>query len=83
VYAVDPLLDTFDSFEAKPVNQTDIYNLGADAIVLATPHKEFDTINWDDFDTNSSGPSVLIDGRATLDGLDSDVWMYTIGGGIQ
>jgi UDP-N-acetyl-D-mannosaminuronic acid dehydrogenase len=83
VYAVDPLLDTFDGFEAQPVDQEDLYDLRADALVLVTPHEEFETIRWEELDTDPNGPSVLIDGRATLDGLDFDAWTYTIGSGTR
>ncbi|ELZ37179.1 nucleotide sugar dehydrogenase [Halorubrum distributum JCM 10247] len=83
VYAVDPLLDTFDGFEAQPVDQEDLYDLRADALVLVTPHEEFETIRWEELDTDPNGPSVLIDGRATLDGLDFGAWTYTIGSGTR
>lgn len=83
VYAIDPLLDTFDNFEAQPVDQKTLYNLGADALVLVTPHEEFETIRWEELDTDPNGPSVFIDGRATLDGLDFDAWTYTIGSGAR
>ncbi|TKX48975.1 nucleotide sugar dehydrogenase [Halorubrum sp. ASP121] len=79
VYAVDPLLDTFDGFEAQPVDQEDLYDLRADALVLVTPHEEFETIRWEELDTDPNGPSVLIDGRATLDDLELESWTYTIG----
>jgi UDP-N-acetyl-D-mannosaminuronic acid dehydrogenase len=80
VYAVDPLLDTFDAFAAQPVDQEDLYDLGADAIVLVTPHEEFKTIHWEELDTDTEGLSVLIDGRATLGDLQLESWTYTIGG---
>ncbi|MFD1597518.1 nucleotide sugar dehydrogenase [Halobellus rarus] len=83
VYAIDPLLDMFDAFEAQPIDQEDIYDLGADAIVLVTPHKEFEAIRWEELDTDPNGPAVLIDGRATLDNLDFDAWTYTISGGAR
>jgi UDP-N-acetyl-D-mannosaminuronic acid dehydrogenase len=83
VYAVDPLLDTFDAFEAHPIAQEELYNLEADAIVLVTPHKEFETIRWEELDNNPNGPSVLIDGRATLDSLDVNAWSYIIGSGVR
>ena len=83
VYGVDPLLDTFDAFEAQPIDQEDLYNLGADAIILVTPHEEFEMIRWEELDTDPDGPSVLIDGRATLDGLDFDAWTCTIGSGTR
>jgi UDP-N-acetyl-D-mannosaminuronic acid dehydrogenase len=79
VYAVDPLLDTFDAFDAQPVDQEELYDLGADAVVLVTPHEEFETIQWEKLDTDTDGPSVLIDGRATLDHLQLESWTYTIG----
>ena len=79
VYAVDPMLDTFDAFDATPIEQAEIYGLGADAVVLVTPHEEFETIRWEDLDGDSDGPSVIIDGRATLTDLNLDSRTYTIG----
>lgn len=82
VYGVDPLLDSFDGFAAHPIDQAEIYDLGADAIVLVTPHEEFESIRWDELDADPDGPSILIDGRATLEDLELDSWTYTIGTGV-
>ncbi|WP_418284143.1 nucleotide sugar dehydrogenase [Halorubrum sp. DTA46] len=83
VYGVDPLLDSFDSFDVHPIDQANIYDIGADAIVLVTPHEEFESIRWDNLDADPDGPSVFIDGRATLENLELDSWTYTIGTGVK
>ncbi|WP_281194365.1 nucleotide sugar dehydrogenase [Halorubrum sp. F4] len=79
VYAVDPMLDTFDAFDAQPIEQEEIYDIGADAIILVTPHEEFETIRWEELDEDPDELSVLVDGRATISDLDLDSWTYTIG----
>lgn len=81
VYAVDPLVETFDAFDATPIMLKEVYDLGADAVVLVTPHEEFEAIRWAELDRRSDGPSVVIDGRATLEDVEFEAWCYTIGSG--
>jgi UDP-N-acetyl-D-mannosaminuronic acid dehydrogenase len=82
VYGVDPVLEDFEAFELNPVEQSDIYQRDFDAVVLVTPHKEFDAIRWSDLD-RADGQLVVIDGRNTLEIADSNHSVYTIGSGYN
>ncbi|KTG26676.1 nucleotide sugar dehydrogenase [Haloferax profundi] len=76
VLAVDPMLDddVVASFGATPVALGDLPSKSLDAVVVVTPHEEFDDIEWADFDD-----LVVVDGRGTLGDIGHRV--YTIGGG--
>ena len=76
VLAVDPMLadDVVASFGATPVSLSDLPSHELDAVVVVTPHEEFDEIQWDAFDD-----LVVVDGRGTLGDIGHSV--YTIGGG--
>jgi UDP-N-acetyl-D-mannosaminuronic acid dehydrogenase len=76
VLAVDPMLDDAEAFDAELISQKEIYDRGLDAVVLVTPHEEFEDLSWDRFD-----PLVVVDGRQSLDLADSDHRVYTIGSG--
>jgi UDP-N-acetyl-D-mannosaminuronic acid dehydrogenase len=58
------------------VSQNELYDRELDAVVLVTPHDEFDDLAWDRFD-----PLVVVDGRQSLDLADTDHRVYTIGSG--
>jgi UDP-N-acetyl-D-mannosaminuronic acid dehydrogenase len=77
VLCADPLLDTYEDFDATPVPIDDITDSGVDAVVLVTPHEEFDRIDWNGFDAEL----IVIDGRRTLDLSETPHRVYTIGGG--
>ncbi|WP_440764712.1 nucleotide sugar dehydrogenase [Natronorubrum sp. DTA7] len=81
VYGVDPLLETFEAFDAQPIALEELYELNADAVVLVTPHEEFETIRWKELDSGENSPSVVIDGRATLKDAEIEARCYTIGTG--
>ncbi|USZ71479.1 nucleotide sugar dehydrogenase [Natronosalvus halobius] len=81
VYGVDPVLETFEAFSVEPITIEDMYQLDIDAVVLVTPHNEFELIRWNELETSENGPFVVIDGRATLD--DMNLWCYTIGSGAN
>jgi UDP-N-acetyl-D-mannosaminuronic acid dehydrogenase len=83
VYAIDPLLDTFGAFDAEPIGLDDLYRLDCDAVVLVTPHEEFDTIQWENVGTGQGGPTVVVDGRGTIERPPADTWTYTIGSGTR
>jgi UDP-N-acetyl-D-mannosaminuronic acid dehydrogenase len=76
VLAVEPMLDDADGFDAELVSQNKIYDREPDAVVLVTPHGEFEDLSWDRFD-----PLVVVDGRQSLDLADTDHRVYTIGSG--
>lgn len=81
VFGIDPMLETFDAFDVEPLALEELYELGADAIALVTPHEEFETIRWKELDLQEDGPEVVIDGRATIENLKLNAWSYTIGSG--
>ncbi|MFP8890746.1 nucleotide sugar dehydrogenase [Natrialbaceae archaeon A-CW2] len=83
VYGVDPMLDSTEEFSLEQISLEEMYNVEADAIVMVTPHEEFAAINWGDIHRNSHTPSVVIDGRQTLEGDDLESRTYTIGGGYN
>ena len=76
VLGVDPMLDDADEFDLEKVSQNALYEREPDAIVLVTPHSEFDAIEWERFD-----PLVVVDGRQSLDLGDTAHRVYTIGSG--
>ncbi|MEA1931137.1 MAG: nucleotide sugar dehydrogenase [Euryarchaeota archaeon] len=72
---VDPILDSFDEFDATPVEMTDSYQTAYDGIVLVTAHATFEAFDWAAFDD-----PVVVDTRAVLDpdAIAHDI--YPIGG---
>ncbi len=81
VYGVDPVLDEFEAFELEPLALDELDDRPVDAVVLVTPHAEFESIQWDAIGRTGDGPPVVVDGR---DALDDDVaggTVYTIGTG--
>ncbi|AZH24763.1 nucleotide sugar dehydrogenase [Haloplanus aerogenes] len=79
VFGIDPLLDSFEEFDIQPIEQDKLYELSVDGLILVTPHEEFEQIQWTELDD----PAVIIDGRASLENLETDSWVYTIGRGKQ
>ncbi|WP_253737452.1 nucleotide sugar dehydrogenase [Halohasta salina] len=71
---VDPMLDSFDEFNATPVSLADI-DADYDGIVLVTAHEAFEAIDWATFDD-----PIVVDTRAVLDPETVDHEVYTIGG---
>lgn len=80
VYGVDPLLDDTSAFDLESIALADVYDQAFDAVVLVTPHDDFDEIRWEDMQRDG-GQLVVIDGRDTLELLGSDHRVYTIGSG--
>jgi UDP-N-acetyl-D-mannosaminuronic acid dehydrogenase len=76
VLAVDPMLDRAEGFDAELVAREELYDRDLDAVVLVTPHEEFEAIEWSRFD-----PLVVVDGRQSLDLRETDHRVYTIGSG--
>ncbi|RQG96174.1 nucleotide sugar dehydrogenase [Natrarchaeobius oligotrophus] len=83
VYGVDPVLDSVEEFALEQVSLEEVAAVGADAVVLVTPHEEFDGIDWDDLHRKSNEISVVIDGRQTLSDVDGEWRQYTIGSGYD
>mgnify|MGYP003868507541 CR=1 FL=1 len=77
VFGIDPLLDSFEEFDLQPIEQDTLYEVSVDGLILVTPHEEFERIRWTELDD----PAVIIDGRASLEDLETDSWIYTIGSG--
>ena len=74
--AADPLLDddTIASFGADPVDVSELVRTDPDAVVVVTPHEEFDAVEWDGFDD-----VLVVDGRDSVDDVGHRT--YTIGSG--
>ncbi|MFC5279528.1 nucleotide sugar dehydrogenase [Halorubrum rubrum] len=74
--AADPLLDddAIASFGAEPVDVSELGRSDPDAVVVVTPHEEFDAIEWDGFDD-----VLVVDGRDSVG--DTGHETYTIGSG--
>lgn len=72
---VDPLLDSFDEFEATPVELADGYHNEYDGIILVTAHEPFADIEWTAFDN-----PIVVDTRGVLDPDVVGHQLYTIGG---
>ena len=82
VYGVDPLLDDFEAFDLEPIPQEEIYERQFDAVILVTPHEEFNDIRWDEVERDG-GQLIVIDGRQVLDLSETDHRVYTIGSGYD
>jgi UDP-N-acetyl-D-mannosaminuronic acid dehydrogenase len=75
VLGVDPMLDDWGEVNSvERVSLPEIYEQDADAVVVVTPHSEFDELDWDAFD------APIIDGRQSIDESATDAPVYTIGG---
>ena len=75
VLGVDPMLDDWGEVgDIEQVTLAEIYEQDADAVVVVTPHSEFDDLDWDAFD------APIIDGRQSVDRSATDAPVYTIGG---
>jgi len=72
---VDPMLDSFEEFEATPVDLDESYGTAYDGIILVTAHEEFTDIDWTAFEN-----PVVVDSRAVLDPEVVGHELYTIGG---
>jgi UDP-N-acetyl-D-mannosaminuronic acid dehydrogenase len=77
VLTIDPMLDDTSEFGGEQVPLETLYDHDLDAIVLATPHEEFDAIDWTGFDR----PLVVIDGHASIDLAETEHRRYAIGTG--
>lgn len=80
VYGVDPMLDDTSAFDLESLELADAYDRSFDAVVMVTPHDDFNDIQWDDIHRDG-GQLVIIDGRGTLELPDSEHRVYTIGSG--
>ncbi|WIV66177.1 nucleotide sugar dehydrogenase [Natrialbaceae archaeon AArc-T1-2] len=76
VFAADPLVDPAD-YGATPVALESIPSGSFDAVVLVTPHEEFERIEWESLD-----PTVVLDGRDALEieGTETSHRVRTLGG---
>ncbi|WP_255193657.1 nucleotide sugar dehydrogenase [Natronobeatus ordinarius] len=66
VYGVDPLLDSFETFDLEALALEAVYDSPFDGVVLVTPHEEFQSIRWADLE-RESGTLVVVDGRDALE----------------
>lgn len=83
VYGVDPLLESFEAFDLEPISLEEVYDLSVDGVVVVTPHEEFDRIRWNKFERTDGGWTVVIDGRASVEGTTGSQRVYEIGGGTH
>lgn len=75
VYAVDPLLDDWSGLESMiPLTLDAARDHPFDAVVVATPHDEFTTLDWEAFD------APILDGRGSIDTSETTADVYRIGG---
>lgn len=79
VYGADPVLDKFDEFELNPLAMENLGEYDFDGIVIVTPHKEFNNLQWENLGRDSG--AIIIDGRDSLDLTNSVHRVYTIGSG--
>ena len=80
VYGVDPMLDDASAFDLEQIDQSEIYDQDFDAVVMVTPHDDFDDVEWDELDRDD-GDLLVIDGRDTLNLSTTEHRVYTIGSG--
>ncbi|SDM62804.1 UDP-N-acetyl-D-mannosaminuronic acid dehydrogenase [Halogranum gelatinilyticum] len=74
VLVCDPVLDDTSDFAGERVDVDDLLTTDPDAVVVVTPHAEFDAIDWDAFED-----VVVVDGRGSVGETRHPV--YRIGGG--
>ena len=74
VYATDPMLEEMPDLRGTPVAIEELTSLDVDAVVVVTPHEEFDRIEWSAFDD-----LVVVDGRDAYDFDDTAHRVYTLG----
>ncbi|MFW6384981.1 MAG: nucleotide sugar dehydrogenase [Halodesulfurarchaeum sp.] len=74
VMAVDPLLDDWTEFEGvERVPLESATERSVDAVLVVTPHDDFDHLEWERFD------APILDGRRSVTVEDDSVPIYTIG----
>ncbi len=84
VLAVDPVLDELPEMPAEHVPLAALESRGIDAAVLVTAHDEFQSIDWDVFESGEPGNRrgiPVVDGRQALDLSETAHRQYTIGRG--
>lgn len=83
VYGVDPMLDSVAAFNLQQLSLAAIKDRPFDAVVLVTPHEEFESIRWDEL-KREDGQLLVLDGRSAFDPTEianSGHRLYTIGVG--
>jgi len=80
VLGVDPLIDEAREFSAESVALEDAYEQRVDGVVVVTPHKDFDGVDWRAL-RGDRERLVVVDGRNAFDLSGTDDWTYTIGVG--
>ncbi|MFC6836136.1 nucleotide sugar dehydrogenase [Halomarina ordinaria] len=78
VLVVDPLVDDFEAFDARPVALDAVADADVDAAILLTAHEEFDDLDWGAF-----GECVVVDGRDAIRGETGGAHVYTLGRGVR
>ncbi len=79
VYAVDPILEDVNPSEFERIELPDIYEYEFEGIIVVTPHKEFDDIDWSHLGRDDG--SVIINGRQSVTLPETPHRLYTIGVG--
>ena len=79
VDGIDPLLDDTAEFDLKQLPLSRASERDYDAIVMVTPHDDFEALDWDSMGRPAG--SVVIDGRDTLMLSDTNHRVYTVGRG--
>lgn len=75
IYAVDPLVDDWSALEAMdPISLAESFDQPVDAVLLVTPHDEFETLDWDRYE------APILDGRQAIDTEEVTEPVYTVGG---
>jgi UDP-N-acetyl-D-mannosaminuronic acid dehydrogenase len=80
VLAVDPLLDSIDTFAAEKVTLEEAPDRSVDGVVVVTPHEDFEPVGWDTL-RGERDRLVIVDGRDAYDLSGLPDWTYTIGRG--
>ena len=83
IYGVDPLVDEVPGVDLEPLALEALAEEPLDAVVLVTPHEEFESIPWAALERSSDDLSVVVDGRRTLDETPLETRRYAIGRGFE
>ncbi|MHC3379715.1 nucleotide sugar dehydrogenase [Haloarcula sp. H-GB5] len=79
VDGIDPLLDDTAEFELDQLPLEQATERDYDAIIMVTPHDEFEALDWDSMGRPAG--SVVIAGRDTLTLSETNHRVYTVGRG--
>lgn len=80
VLGIDPVVSDLDAFDVEEATVEDLYDRSIDAVVIVTPHDEFDGIDWASIDRDGDDV-IVIDGRDSLASVEVPHRVYTLGRG--